>query len=468
MRRLLKILSLIGIVLLTGPRPAMIRADAERPNHTPGDVVCRVLPGSTIEEINQTYGTAVKGHLPVTDVYLLMIPQGQNPDTIAARIDADARVDFCRPNYYLAAPEGFQRSSPFVDAELIGTFEDQPAAVTLDLATAALVSTGAGARIALIDGGVAANHPVFASFPGDLVSRWDYLEEDSVAQADTAGSCAAHGTFVAAVLQLVAPGADVYVYKVLDTAGQGNAYAIAAAILQAIDDGCDVINLSLGMTRVDESLDDALRTARQSGVSVVASAGNDSTNLASLFPFPASRSNVIAVAALDSVNVKADFSNYGVRIDVCCPGTRVYSAYADTLFAWWDGTSFAAPMAAGVIACLRSRHPGLTPERIDTILARSSHNVDSLNPGLEAQLGAGLIDPPAALALAGQITRGDVTLDGRVDINDLTALVNYLFRGATLDVLADADVSCDSAVNIADLTLLVKYLFLGAAMPCGA
>lgn len=460
----------VAFAILAGLIVATMAAAAEPgeigPKYSPNEVVCRLLPGTTIEEISATYGTSVKEHLAETDVYLLAIPHGQNPESTAALIQNDPRVEFCRPNYYLAVPEGFQRSSPFVDQELIGTYEDQPAAVTLALPTTHDLATGEGTTIALIDGGVDFSHPVFALAPGDIVSRYDYLEEDSLAQPDTLGSCAAHGTFVAAALQLVAPGADINIYKVLDTAGQGSAFTVAAAVLQAIADSVSVINLSLGMTGIDENLDEALRLARQADIPIVASAGNDSTDLNSIFPFPASRTYAIAVAALDSTNRKAGFSNYGLRVDVCAPGTAIYSAYADSLYAWWDGTSFAAPMVAGVIALVREVNPGLTAVQIDTLVRYSATNIDSLNPGFEGLLGAGLVNPIKALERARPVAYGDVTADGAIEVSDLTALVAFLFLGGELNTFANADASCDLEVNVADLTILIRYLFQGLALPC--
>ncbi len=457
---------LAGLVAVVIATRAIAGSDEIGPRYSPTEVVCRVIEGASIADVNATYGTIVRGHLIETDVYLLVIPHGQNPESTAAQINNDPRVEFCRPNYYLAVPEGFQRSSPFVDQELIGTFEDQPAAVTLALPATHDLAIGEGTTIALIDGGVDIAHPVFALAPGDIVSRYDYLEEDSLAQPDSLGSCAAHGTFVAAALQLVAPGADINVYKVLDSAGQGSAFTIAAAVLQAIADSVSVINLSLGMTGIDENLDEALRLARQADIPIVASAGNDSTDLNSIFPFPASRTYAVAVAALDSTNRKAGFSNYGLRIDICAPGTAIYSAYADSLYAWWDGTSFAAPLVTGVIALVRSVNPSLTAVQIDTLLQQSATSIDSLNPGYEGLLGSGLIDPIEALERAYPVAHGDVTADGTIEVSDLTALVGYLFRAGVLNTFANADANCDDRINVADLTILVRYLFFESTLPC--
>lgn len=86
-------------------------------------------------------------------------------------------------------------------------------------------------------------------------------------------------------------------------------------------------------------------------------ASNDSTEADLVFPFPAHKVSCIAVAALDSLNIKADFSNYGDKVDICAPGTRIYSTFLDTSYAWWDGTSFAAPFVIWRFKCTISAPP---------------------------------------------------------------------------------------------------------------
>jgi len=148
----------------------------------------------------------------------------------------------------------------------------------------------------------------------------DYIDNDSIANDEPGGPGSGHGTFIAGVINLVAPGARIHAYRVLDTLGSGDGFSIALAALRAMDDGCRVINLSLGMLGKHEALDDALRYLRGQEIMIVGAAGNSATSIDSLFPFPASEWYTEAIAALDTINLKADFSNYGGRIDYCAPG----------------------------------------------------------------------------------------------------------------------------------------------------
>ena len=429
-------------------------------HHAPDEVVCKMEPGYSIDSVNSLFGTSVKGHMSRTDCWLLNIPGGQNAESLAVAISKSPMVAYCGANYYLAAPEGLQRSSAFVDQQMAGDFEEQPASATLQLPTVHTLATGSGVRVGLIDGGVNFDHPEFAQYSGQLVSRWDYIDGDSLAVDEPGGSCSGHGTLVAGIIRLMAADADIYVYRVLDTAGQGDGYSIAEAVLQAAEDSCSVINLSLGMVGMHPALDDALKLLRHGPITVVASAGNDSTDLGVVFPFPASRTYCQTVAALDSTNQKADFSNYGLKVNVCAPGTWIYGPFLDTSYAWWDGTSFAAPFVSGMAALLYSARPGLTRAQADSAICQSATNVDSINPGFEGLLGAGLIDPVAAVNMVQSGVNGDANGDGVIDISDLVHLVDYMFLGSgTLGAWADGD--GNDEIDITDLILLVEFIFAG-------
>jgi len=435
--------------------------------YRPEEIVCEMQPGYTIDIVLDEYGTSVKNFQPQTGCYLLVTPQGANPESLAAVIDARPDVAYCGPNFYVDAPEPFQKSQAFLDELQVGTVDSQLAALSLSIAQAHVITDGGGIKIAVIDGGVNLYHPEFALSSGSLVSVWDYIDGDSVAMDEPIGACAGHGTFVAGILNLVAPASDIYVYRVLDTTGRGTGFDIASAVLLAIDDGCRVINLSMGMIGVDDALDEALKYAKMEEVVVVASAGNDSTADNTLFPFPASRAYCLSVAALDSLNLKADFSNYGVKIDYCAPGTSIYAPYLGSSYAWWDGTSFSAPFVSGLAALLLSLDSTLTWENIDTIIATSATNIDSLNPGLEGLLGHGLIGIVPALQRVYSYVPGDADGDGAIDLSDALYLINYIFRNSAAPTrFAAADANCDGVLNVADAVFLIIYIFHSGPAPC--
>lgn len=463
--RLLIVWAVVIAAMLAGSTYAQHGHNEFRPE----EVVCAMMSGYTIDSINAAFGTTIKSHLIQTDCYLLMIPSGQSADSLAAVIAVRPDVLYCSPNFYLDAPEPFQRSSPFLDDQLTGDVETQTAAVGLNLTSVHTLATGDNVDIAVIDGGVNFTHPEFTADSTVLISEWDYIDNDSVANDEPGGACSGHGTFVTGIIKLVAPASRMHAYRVLDTSGRGTGFAIAEAVLRAVDDGCRVINLSLGMVGVDDALDEALKYAKMNNVIVVASAGNDSTAENTIFPFPASRSYCLAVAAVDTLDIKAIFSNYGLKVDYCAPGTWIYAPYLDSSYAWWDGTSFATPFVTALAALLISRDPTLNWEQVDTLIAAGAVNIDSLNPGLEGLLGHGLIDMVAALTAIDPLLIGDANADSVVNIGDAVFIVNYIFRSGPPPIRFEAaDPNCDGKINIGDAVYIIRFLFSSGPAPCSA
>jgi hypothetical protein len=463
---------LLNVIFWLGITSTVVVAQQDGPGpgkggYKPSEIVCRLDSTTTIDEINSLFETTTRGHQAPTDCFLLYITGGRNVDSLAAIISQTPGVVYCIPNYYLIAPEGLQGSSAFPDLERTGDMATQLAATELQLSETSLVATGTDVKVAIIDGGVNLTHPYFAEQPGDLVPVWDYVDSDSVPVDEPGGSISGHGTFVAGITRLVAPDADLLIYRVLDTAGFGDGFAISSAVLRAIDDGCRVINLSLGMTGMHDGLDDALKFARQCDVLVVAAAGNDSTDAPSEFPFPASRDYCLAVAALDSTLLKADFSNYGAPVDVCAPGTRVYAPYLDSDYAWWDGTSFSTPFVTGLAALLCERYPVASWGDLYTALRSSARDVDPLNPTFAGLLGTGQIHPLSALGVSFGFMRGDLNSDSTITLGDVMVLAAYLFVFEDLpNPGLVADCNCDGQLSLGDLMAMVSFLFIDGQPLC--
>jgi hypothetical protein len=434
--------------------------------YKPDELVCKMQPGSDIEVINMTYGTTIKNQLQETHCYLLRVQSGTDAESLAVVINARPDVIYCRPNFYLAAPEPYQRSQPFLDLNAVGDFELQMAAVTLDLAAVQEITVGTDEKIAVIDGGVDFYFPLFDTGSAEVLSGWDYVDDDAVAFDEPGGACSGHGTFVAGVLRLVAPEATIISYRVLDTTGEGDGYNIAAAVLQAISDSCCAINLSLGMVGDNDALDDALQFARENDVVVVAAAGNDSSGNNLTFPFPASRMNSIAVAALDSMNLKADFSNYGEKVDICAPGTGIYAPYTEDLYGWWDGTSFSTPFITGLVALMHSINPELDWVDFHNIIRQTATDVDSLNPDYAGLLGGGLVNMTDALDKAVPFIGGDANRDRELNIFDITYIIDYLYLGESAPLPFDvADVDLNGVINIFDIAYMISFLYLDGPAP---
>ena len=189
---------------------------------------------------------------------------------------------------------------------------------------------------------------------------------------------AGHGTFVAGVVEQVAPAAAIVVYREVDTEGMGETYDIARAIIRAAEDGADIINASLGTMTVDDlpplTFTTALETvqADHPDVLIVASAGNMGQETPM---FPAAMKGVVGVGALSAKLTPASWSNHGFWVNCSAVGIGIISTFVEgyephndakgkvvtELFgpdAWaiWSGTSFSAPQIAGQVAKLCQMH----------------------------------------------------------------------------------------------------------------
>jgi subtilisin family serine protease len=426
-------------------------------------LVCRVAETYGIDSINGEYGTEVVDYSPELSSYLLSTPDSSNVDSLANVISLQSYVIYCHPNYVLNVPEAIQSSQPFSDLTGSGSFGDQQATIDINLSDGHAISAGTGATVAVLDVGTDYSHP---AFDGATLSGEDYIDGDSTSTDEPGGRASGHGTFVAGIVNLVAPAAEIRSYRVLDTTGQGDGYTVATAIVRAVFDSCNVINLSMAMPYYHGVIEDALQYAHSHGVTVVAATGNDSSETAL---YPAGSGYTIAVTAVDSVLQVADFANVGSYVDLSAPGTQIYAPYLDHLFAWWDGTSFAAPFVTGQVALLYAALGQVSPDSIKTVLTTSAIDITSLNPGYENKLGSGIPDIAGSLLSSIQYICGDVNND-RVgpDIADLTALVDYLYVSLTPPanlLAANIDGGTLGQIDIGDLTHLVTYLYLGGPAP---
>lgn len=172
-----------------------------------------------------------------------------------------------------------------------------------------------------------------------------------------------HGTHVAGLVGArenghgvlgIAPECTINTYTVLDKGGVGSAYNVAAAIDQAIEDGCHILNLSLGFSSVGTIglAHTACELAAQRGVIIVAAAGNQAGRIDQ----PASYPFVIAVGAVDQQKKRAGFSNYGPEMDFAVGGVDVYSTWLENGYAKLSGTSMAAPVFSGICALILGEH----------------------------------------------------------------------------------------------------------------
>ena len=264
---------------------------------------------------------------------------------------------------------------------------------------------GAGVKIAVIDTGIDLNHP---AFEGKLAraSEWmDFVDGDAYPMDEAGGAGYGHGTGVAGVIVQVAPNVTILPIRVLGTDGSGDSTDVVAAVDWAIVQGADAINLSLGSNVEVEAFLRMLEYAAEMGVPVITSAGNSGDENVT-YPAAYSASSgksgelSVGVGSVDGNDVKSVFSTYGKDLEMMAPGEDVYTLVPDERVGYWSGTSFAAPMVAGVLALGMGEHLYDRIVKMVKDLGKSATVIDDVNDRIYAGLlGDGRLDAEAFFLL---------------------------------------------------------------------
>jgi len=163
----------------------------------------------------------------------------------------------------------------------------------------------------------------------------------------------------------------------------------------AVSQGARVINMSWGAPVPSQTGLAVINDAYNSGVVLVAAAGNDGNSNVN---YPAGYQGVISVGATNNIDVRASFSNYGSSVDISAPGFQMWSLAPNNGTALKNGTSFAAPLVSAAAALLLSANPSLSPSEVESCLLASADNIDIFNPNYIGLLGAGRLNVQQALA----------------------------------------------------------------------
>jgi hypothetical protein len=188
-----------------------------------------------------------------------------------------------------------------------------------------------------------------------------------------------HGTMTAGIVHLVAPTANILPLKAFSASGTGNLSDTVRAIYYAVAHGSKVISMSFNYTTASPELTAAINYAQNSGVIMVASAGNNGQKI---MEYPASLSGVIGVGSTSNSDIQSSFSNYGAQVVwVAAPGENIVSTYPFGNYATSSGTSFSAPFVAGTSALLVGVNSRITPAAAANAIAQAKALTTNLNHG---------------------------------------------------------------------------------------
>jgi subtilisin family serine protease len=352
---------------------------------------------------NRRWGTRTIKFLEAQGVHRVRLPEGMQVRDALDLFRRDPLVDYAEPNYLRhlrRTPNDLSYSSLWGLAKI-----NAPAAWDLATDCSSVV-------VAVIDSGADYNHPDLAAniwVNGDEIAGngldddangkiddtrgWDFVSEDND-PVDANG----HGTHVAGTIGAVGDnalgvtglcwGAKIMLLQAFDVAGNATVADIIEAMDYARRNGARIVNASYSDTQFSQAEKDAIAQLNSDGILFVAAAGNGGADNDRTPSYPAAFDlpNIIAVAASDSSDLLASFSNFGpTKVHVAAPGDSVFSTYPNDDYVFESGTSMAAPHVSGLAALVWSLNPGLS---IAQVKGRIQDCVDRI-PNLEGLVFTG-------------------------------------------------------------------------------
>lgn len=284
--------------------------------------------------------------------------------------------------------------------KIVGTPKPQPLEVLpwgvdrIDAEKVWGVTTGDPVKVVIIDTGIDLAHPdLKENIKGgyNAIYPWKSANDDN-----------GHGTHVAGIVGAidneigvigVGPKIDLYAVKVLNAAGSGYLSDVIEGLDWAINNGMQVVNMSLGTASNVLSFKEAVQRVNQAGIVQVAAAGNTGGAVI----YPAAYPEVIAVSATDNTDTIASWSSRGPEIDLAAPGVSIYSTYRGSTYKTLSGTSMAAPHVAGAAALVIDAKTcgACTPAEVQARLEATAEDLGAI--GKDNLYGSGLVDAEKAV-----------------------------------------------------------------------
>jgi subtilisin family serine protease len=207
------------------------------------------------------------------------------------------------------------------------------------------------------------------------------LDQSSAAVLDGGPySAFGHGTMTTGLVHLVAPNSKILPLKAFTSDGTGYLSNIVAALYYAVQHQANVVNMSFDVSTPSAALSQAVSYANQSGVVLVAAAGNENTS-APVYP-AALNGNVMGIASTTNWDARSTFSNYGnTDVWIAAPGEYVISTFPGGTYASASGTSFSSPMVAGTVALMLNAKTSLNQTSASSALSHAIKLTPDLHNG---------------------------------------------------------------------------------------
>ena len=216
-------------------------------------------------------------------------------------------------------------------------------------------------NIAVVDSGINYNHKLFKN----RIIRTKYNISSTGAENDEMDDYG-HGTEVSGVIaNSTSSNVKISSYKIMDGSGKGNYSAVVSACcyMMELSNRPDVVNFSLGLKNGEVIMETVIDELVNSGITVVAAAGNDNREV---YETPGKCENAITVAAFDYYDKPCSFTNYGGVVDISAPGEYIYTADMsnNNAYTFSLGTSLATPFVSAAAAYVLMENKNYTPEQV--------------------------------------------------------------------------------------------------------
>jgi subtilisin len=232
-------------------------------------------------------------------------------------------------------------------------------------------STGRGARVCILDSGVEAGHPLVGGLE-EAVTISVGEDDEVLVEEDTEGDVSGHGTACASIVRALAPDSAISSVRVLGANFTGSGGVLLAGLRHAVEQGYDVINMSLSTTKKPFAavLHELADSAYFRRTVLVASAHNMPVE-----SYPWRFSSVISVGSHEDESPFTVFYNPNPPVEFFGRGVNVDVAWLEGRSIRVSGNSFATPHLSGICALILAKHPELTPFQVKSVLYLTSSNV---------------------------------------------------------------------------------------------
>ncbi|MBI1919825.1 MAG: S8 family serine peptidase [Geobacter sp.] len=432
-----------SLVLLFSALAGKSWAGSEGPKFVADELLVQVMAGvpeTRLAGILAETGATAAGEIPQLNVRIIKV-RPEVMDKVKAALERNPLIKFVENNYL--AEGSSTPNDPLYPSQWHLPKISSPQGWD--------ISTGSGVvDIAIIDSGIDPSHPDLAAklvpgynFVGGNTDTHDVLGHGTA----VAGTAAAMGGNSLGVTGLAWQN-PIMPLVVLDSSNYATYSNIAQAITYAADHGVRVINISIGGSSSSSTLQNAVNYAWNKGAIIFASAMNNSTSTPY---YPAACTNVVAVAATDSNDAKASFSNYGSWIDISAPGVSIYTTNNGGAYGTWNGTSFSSPLTAGLAGLILSLNPVLTNQQVVDIITANADDLGAA--GFDQYFGNGRINVYKSLAaVSGAVPQSDTTAP--------SVAIASPAGGASVSGAVTVSVNATDNVGVARVELYVNGAFL--------